>query len=212
MVFPVGVRWSGPKRAEKVASRRRDVVNVLIVVASKHGSTWTIGVAIAAELVSMGIDADVVEPTEETAFGPYDAAIVGSAVYMGRWLPEAAAFVRDQEAALQSIPVWLFSSGPLGDAQPQPPGDPRYLDELMVTAGARGHRLFSGCLEKDQLGLGERLVARAVHAPMGDFRDWDAIRDWAREIGESLQTERHVSGEGSAARSTAQLRDWASTI
>jgi menaquinone-dependent protoporphyrinogen oxidase len=178
-------------------------MNVLIAVASKHGSTTSIGEAIAAQLRSVDIDVDVIEPTASIEFGAYDAAVVGSAVYMERWLPEAIAFVRNHEVALQSIPVWLFSSGPLGDDQPQPPGDPRYLDELMVTAGARGHRIFSGRLDKDQLGLGERLIARAVHAPMGDFRDWDAIREWAREIGEALLKVRDDPGDETAARPAA---------
>jgi menaquinone-dependent protoporphyrinogen oxidase len=67
-----------------------------------------------------------------------------------------------------------------------PPGDPQDLDELMAATRARGHRLFSGRLDGADLGLGERLIARIVHAPSGDFRDWDAIRTWAREIGSAL--------------------------
>ncbi len=161
-------------------------MNILIAVASKHGSTVGIGELIAAELRSMDINAEPRDLTEVTEFGSYDAAIVGSAVYMGRWMSEAIEFVRRHEAALRQIPVWLFSSGPLGEDQPQPPGDPQHLDELMVTARARGHRIFSGRLNKDHLGLGERLIVKAVHAPSGDFRDWDAIREWALEIGTEL--------------------------
>jgi len=161
-------------------------MKVLVAVVSKHGSTMGIGEAIAVELRSMNIETDVRDVTELGEVSHYDAAIVGSAVYMGRWMPEAVAFVRNQEATLQTMPVWLFSSGPLGD-EPKPPGDPQRLDELMGTARARGHRIFSGRLDKDYLGLGERLIVKAAHAPIGDFRDWDAIRDWAKEIGESLR-------------------------
>jgi menaquinone-dependent protoporphyrinogen oxidase len=114
-------------------------------------------------------------------------------------MPEAVTFVRGQDTALRPIPVWLFSSGPLGEDQPEPPGDPHYLDELMVTARARGHPIFSGRLDKEHLGLGERLIAKAVHAPTGDFRDWDAIQDWAKEIGETLLKKDTGSGTRSAA-------------
>lgn len=174
-------------------------MNVLIAVASKHGSTMGIGEMIAAELRSMNISAEVRDLTATAEFGAYDAAVIGSAVYMGRWMPDAVDFVRRHEAALGPIPVWLFSSGPLGEVQPQPPGDPHHLDELMVTARARGHRIFSGRLDKDQLGLGERLITKAVHAPLGDFRDWDDIRDWAIEIGETLQKNGAAAGSRSVA-------------
>jgi menaquinone-dependent protoporphyrinogen oxidase len=33
-----------------------------------------------------------------------------------------------------------------------------------------------------RLGFLEKLAARAARAPAGDFRDWDAIRAWARAI------------------------------
>ena len=174
-------------------------MQVLVAVASKHGSTRGIGEMIAAELRSMNIDADVEELSEASTIGAVDAAVIGSAVYLGHWLPEAIAFIRQQEAGLRPIPVWLFSSGPLGEDQPHPPGDPHHLDEMMMTDRARGHRCFSGRLDREQLGLGERLLVKAVHAPTGDFRDWDAIRDWAKEIGQTLLS----GGSGTGTRPAA---------
>jgi menaquinone-dependent protoporphyrinogen oxidase len=53
--------------------------------------------------------------------------------------------------------------------------------------GPIDHRMFFGALDRSALGFGERMIVKAVKAPEGDFRDWDAIRDWAsgiaREIG-----------------------------
>jgi menaquinone-dependent protoporphyrinogen oxidase len=164
-------------------------MRVLVAVASKHGATTEIGEAIAEPLRSLGVEVDVRDVTDVGELGTYGAAVVGSAVYMGKWLPEAMAFVRGHASALRAIPVWLFSSGPLGADTPVPPGDPASLDELMEMAHARGHRVFSGRLDKNDLGLGERLITKVVHAPAGDFRDWDAIQAWAREIGETLLRE-----------------------
>jgi menaquinone-dependent protoporphyrinogen oxidase len=58
-------------------------------------------------------------------------------------------------------------------------------------AGTRAceHRVFVGKLDKHSLGVGERLIVRAVGAPEGDFRDWAAIRSWARDIAGVLRTE-----------------------
>jgi menaquinone-dependent protoporphyrinogen oxidase len=58
---------------------------------------------------------------------------------------------------------------------------------MMAATQARGHRTFVGKLDKSNLGLGERLVVKMVGVQEGDFRDWEAIRDWAREIVIALQ-------------------------
>jgi menaquinone-dependent protoporphyrinogen oxidase len=60
----------------------------------------------------------------------------------------------------------------------------------MVLTGARGHALFPGRLEKSRLSVGERAMVTAMRAPLGDFRDWDAVRAWAAEIAGHL-TLRH---------------------
>jgi menaquinone-dependent protoporphyrinogen oxidase len=47
--------------------------------------------------------------------------------------------------------------------------------------------VFSGRLDKSSLGFAEKAVMVAVRASEGDFRDWEAIREWAREIAAALQ-------------------------
>ncbi len=88
------------------------------------------------------------------------------------------------------MPTWLFSSGPIGSAgssprldEPDPVKDARALAERI---GARGEQTFAGRLELDELGRAERMVARVVRSPEGDFRDWDAIRAWAGQIAKDL--------------------------
>jgi menaquinone-dependent protoporphyrinogen oxidase len=41
-------------------------------------------------------------------------------------------------------------------------------------------------VEPAELGFMERLAVRAVHAPAGDYRDWEAIRAWADRIAREL--------------------------
>lgn len=162
-------------------------MRVLVTYASRHGATEGIARAVAGELRASHVDADLREMGEVRALEGYDAAVIGSAVYMGGWLPEARRFVERNQERLAAVPVWLFSSGPLGAEEPKPEGDPKDLPDLMRETRARGHRVFAGRLDRGGLGFGERLIARAVHAPEGDFRDWDAIRGWAREIAAALQ-------------------------
>ena len=160
--------------------------SILVAVASKHGSTREIAEVIGEELRAHGVAADVRDIEETDSIAGYDAVVCGSAIYMGNWLPEAYRFIDRHHQALARVPVWLFSSGPLGETDPQPVGDPVRLPGLMDTTGAREHRMFVGKLDKSELGFMEKLATKVVKAPEGDFRDWEAIRAWAREIATML--------------------------
>jgi menaquinone-dependent protoporphyrinogen oxidase len=161
-------------------------MTILVSVASRHGSTREIAEAIADELRAVGHAVDVRGCDEALPVEPYDAVIVGSALYMGNWLPEARQFVERHRAWLARHPVWLFSSGPLDRVDPSAPGQPADLDTLLAATGARGQQIFVGKLDTSHLGLVERLIVRMVKAPEGDFRDWAAIRAWAGEIAGAL--------------------------
>lgn len=155
-------------------------MKLLIAVASKHGSTEEIAEKIQATIARSGIQSDVV-PCDQATVDGYDALVIGSAVYAGHWRPEALAFVDRIESELASTPVWLFSSGPLGDP-PKPPDEPVEVAEIIDRLSPRGHALFAGKLDKGRLSVGERTVVRMVKAPYGDFRPWDDIAGWAEEI------------------------------
>lgn len=161
-------------------------MKILIAVASRHGSTREIADTIAGDLRSAGHVANVVDVGEIGSIEPYDAAVIGSAVYLGNWLSGARDFVARNQTRLATIPVWLFSSGPIGKENPQPASAPAHMDEMLRSIGAREHRIFVGLLDKRKLTLGERLITTVVRAPDGDFRDWDHIHEWAREIAAAL--------------------------
>ena len=57
---------------------------------------------------------------------------------------------------------------------------------VVARIGAIDHRQFAGKLDRSQLGLLERAMVRAVHAPDGDFRDWEEVSLWAAQIAETL--------------------------
>lgn len=160
-------------------------MKILVTVASKHGATDAIGQTIAETLREEGLEVDLVPPTEVGDLEPYDGVIVGSAVYVGRWLAPARTFVERRTDELQKRPVWLFSSGPLGeDLKPvAPPTDATRLVEL---SGAREHKVFAGSLVREGLGLAERAVVGMVKAPYGDFRNWPAVTAWARWVAHEL--------------------------
>ena len=160
-------------------------MNVLVTVASKHGATAQIAEAIGRALAKADIAAEVVPPDEVRSLKGYDAVILGSAVYAGRWLDDAKRLAQREAAALANRPVWLFSSGPIGDP-PQPAEESVDIGPILALTGARGHRTFAGLLDKDRLGFGERAIVRVVRAEEGDYRPWPEIDAWVAEIAAAL--------------------------
>jgi menaquinone-dependent protoporphyrinogen oxidase len=167
------------------------VVRVLVTAASRHDSTREIAEAIAGGLTERGVHAEARTLDQIADLDGFDAVVVGSAIYMGRWLKPAREFVARYATELSSVPVWLFSSGPLGPPDHLiPAGESADAEHLSDVARARGHRVFPGRLERASLGFAERAAAKAVHAPEGDCRDWDAIDAFAGEIASELSPEK----------------------
>jgi menaquinone-dependent protoporphyrinogen oxidase len=160
-------------------------MNVLVTTASKHGATTEIGEAIARVLTAQGHATLVMAPEEVEHVDDVDAVVIGSAVYAGHWLKSAKQLIERCQAELVGIPVWTFSSGPLGDP-PKPDEDPVDVADVLSAVNSTEHRLFAGKLDVEMLGFAERAITRALRAPSGDFRNWDEIDRWATEIGESL--------------------------
>jgi menaquinone-dependent protoporphyrinogen oxidase len=160
---------------------------VLVAVASRHGATREIAQAIARALREEGLEVEFADAAEVTDVAEYEAVVLGSAVYLGRWLEPARALVERHAAALAARPTWLFSSGPIGDPPKPEANDAVQIAEIAARVRARDHRLFAGKLDKTTLGFGERAVVLAFRAPEGDFRDWDEIAAWAGKIAASLR-------------------------
>ena len=164
-------------------------MHVLVTTASKHGSTTEIGEAIAATLERNGHTVETRAAGRVQSIGQFDAVVIGAAVYAGRWIKDAHRFVDRFEAELAGRPLWLFSSGPTG-APPKPePGDVVDLDDVIERLQPRASVVFAGKLDAGVLSFAERAIIRAVRAEEGDFRDWDAIRDWALQIASDLSAE-----------------------
>ena len=172
-------------------------MSILVAYASKHGATAEIAERIAENLREAGQDADTRPVQEAGDLGDYEGFVLGSAAYLGHWLKDAAAFVRNNQDLLAQRPVWLFSSGPLGTEATDAKGvdlhtaaEPKELPEFQEAIHPREHRVFFGVLDPDRLSFTERSFRRLPAArailPEGDFRDWDEIQEWAYQIAKEL--------------------------
>ena len=182
----------------------------LIVHASRHGATAGIAERIGETLRAQGIDADVAPAGKFTDPAPYDACVVGSGVYMGSWLAEGIDYLERNVETLRTRPTWLFSSGPIPNASKQQPveddpyggalgpadgpgsGGRKKIEALAAAIGVRGHQIFQGAFDPNDppKALSER-VARMLPPvkkilPEGDFREWDVIEAWAKELADEI--------------------------
>ena len=164
-------------------------MRVLVTVASRHGATREMGQEVAATLRAAGHEVDEVEPDEVEHVDPYDAVVMGSAVYVGRLALGLRDLVDRQGGQLRDRPTWLFWSGPVGDP-PMPPTVPDDVTDLARASGARGVVCFAGRLDRDGLNISERALVALTRAEPGDFRDLDAVRAWAQEVARELRTVR----------------------
>lgn len=160
-------------------------MHVLVAVASRHGSTFDIATMIGAELERSGIEVTVAPPEMIESVEEYDAVILGSAVYVGRWLESARDFVERTAASLAGRPVWLFSSGPVGEPL-KPHEEAPDAAHIRALVGARSHHVFAGRVNPDSLGIGERAILSLVRAQAGDFRRWGDVRAWSAMIASEL--------------------------
>ena len=166
---------------------------VLVAYATKHGATEEIAEKIGDVLRQEGFQADVLAADRAGNPGTYQAVVLGSAVYIGQWRKEAAKFLEANEAALTGKPVWIFSSGPTGEGDPvelmQGWRFPTKLQPIADRIGARDIAAFHGALDANKLNFIEKFMIKNVKAPLGDFRDWEAITAWATAIARELKVE-----------------------
>jgi len=161
---------------------------ILVAYASKHGATGGIAQHIARSLSEAGKEAETRSVTEVDDLGEPEAVVIGSAVYAGSWRKEAVEFVDAHAEELARLPVWLFSSGPLGEQVADDEEQPKQLAEIRERISPRGHKVFFGALDAGKLSFGERMIVKAVKAPEGDFRNWDEIAGWANGIARVLSS------------------------
>ncbi|MFC5263169.1 flavodoxin domain-containing protein [Kribbella qitaiheensis] len=168
---------------------------VLVVYATKMGATAGIATAIGDELRNGGHEVEVCEVGGAGPVAKYDAVIIGSAIYLRRWRPEAVDFLRKHVHELRDRQVWLFHSGPIGPDKDQAQAMPRNVARLARKIGATPATTFAGRLEQDTAkGFLAKRIARGNLAE--DSRDWVRIAAWANEISAAISGPLQRSSDG----------------
>jgi menaquinone-dependent protoporphyrinogen oxidase len=166
-------------------------VRILVAYASRMGSNAEIAQRVGQQLRESGHDVDVLRCADAAEAGAYDAVIIGSALYMGRWDKDGLRYLKAQSAALAQRPTWLFQSGPCGEGFELEHVDiPRAVRRLSSRIGLAPPVTFGGRLDRARATTTlSRWMATGTY--LGDFRDWDQVRAWTAEVLAQLAGGRH---------------------
>jgi len=159
---------------------------VLVTYASKYGSTGGVADAIGKELCGKGATVDVVLIKNAGNISSYQGVVIGSAIYMGKWMSEAVDFVKKNRDVLRQMPVAYFL---VCMTLSQPTEKNRaevlaYMDPILKAVPEIkpvGVGTFAGAIDYNNLSWLNKKILKSKGTPEGDFRDWNAIRSWARE-------------------------------
>jgi len=172
---------SGSEKDRKMKSR------ILIAYGTRCASTGGVAEAIARVWSVAGAAVDVRLVKDVNDLSPYQSVIVGSAIRMGKWLPEAVEFVKTHQDRLSRVPVAYFAVclAMKDDTAENRHKASGYLDPVRkqfpqvkpVDVG-----LFAGAVDYKKLSLAYSLILKVKGAPEGDFRNWEAIRTWAAAV------------------------------
>jgi menaquinone-dependent protoporphyrinogen oxidase len=176
---------SGPQFIESTYQNGEDIKKkVLIAYASRCGSTSGVADVVGQVLCGTGTSIDVRLVGNVHDLDQYQSVIVGSAIRMGRWLPEAIDFVKKHRDALQQVPTAYFvvCITMKDDTAANRSKVLAYLDPVRKETPQLQPAdigLFAGAVDFSKLSFVYKSVLKAKGVTEGDFRNWTSVRTWA---------------------------------
>ncbi len=161
---------------------------ILLVYATRCGSTEEIARYIGKELSSLGVPVDILPAKKDIDIAGYKAVIVGSAVRIGKCMEEAVEFVTSRRKELIKLPVAYFvvCLTMKDDTEENRVKTFDFLKLLSDTVEPVKVGLFAGSVDYKKFSLPLRLMAKSVKIPEGDYRDWDKIKEWTLSLKQTL--------------------------
>jgi menaquinone-dependent protoporphyrinogen oxidase len=175
-----------------------DIIRAMVGFGTNYGSTKDIAQEIATVLRGDGWNVDVYDLGTSRPIEPeaYDLFVIGSGIKMGAWSKEALRFIKDNMDVLHRKRVSLFvSCGDMLDPAKEAEARKKYIDDVVnqypgLVPYSVG--IFGGVFDFKKYGILVRGVLKNLRKGLEakgvdisepyDFRDWDAIREFARGL------------------------------
>jgi menaquinone-dependent protoporphyrinogen oxidase len=156
---------------------------VLVVHASKHGTTREVAESVAATLEERGLEVEVEDAGRVRGVASYDAVVVGGGLYNGKWHADARRLLKRRRHDLAETRLAVFGMGPDSLEDTKVAESRKQLDRALAATPELepiAVAIFGGALDPHEW----RWPLNKL--PAYDARDWDAIRAWAEELAEKL--------------------------
>jgi menaquinone-dependent protoporphyrinogen oxidase len=181
------------------SSKNKGNYKILVAYASEFGTTGEVAEVIGEILCQEGNTVESKWINNVKNLNNYDAVIIGSAIQYNRWMPEATEFVTANQNILSKLPVAYFFTclalslqAGKGEKQAMAYSDKLYSLVPQVKPLSVGR--FAGVLDYSKMFFFSRLIFKVILSILGvqegDYRDWEAIRLWAKSMHFKLADER----------------------
>ena len=164
---------------------------ILVAYATQAGSTGEVAEAVGEALREDNTPVDVRRAKEVSDVSAYRAVVLGTGIRAGRVYREAVGFLQRHQDALSKVPVAYFvvCMTMQDDTEENRRVVEAYLDpvrEKVPQVRPVDVGLFGGVMNFKVLPLLLRLLVKVMKSPEGDFRDWEAVREWATSLRPAL--------------------------
>lgn len=178
------------------------VEKVLVTYASFAGSTGEVAEYVALTLREQGIEVDLAPVKAVKDLSGYQALAVGSAIRMGKVHPGTLTFLKKHQQQISKMPLAFFvvCMTMKEDTEENRCTVRGFLESVWQKVPAVNPAnvgMFAGAVDYKKLRFPFNLFMRSAEL-QGDFRDWDAIREWATALPASLLPTgwKHVKEKG----------------
>lgn len=159
--------------------------SILVVYATRSGSTQEVAEAIAATLREAGLSVDLQRLPFAGKLAEYDGVVLGGPLYMFKWHKDAVRFLRRNREILKAFPVAVFALGPFNDVEKEWGEVRDQFDRALVEfpwLNKVAVKVFGGRFDPSKLTFPHNLIPGMKKLPVTDIRDWDDIKDWALQL------------------------------
>ena len=166
---------------------------VLVAYASRAGSTAGVAEVIGKTLTERGAIVDVKPVDAITNLSPYDAAVIGSAIRGGKWLPEGMQFIESHQSEFKKIPcaAFLVCMTMAMKNEQYRAGVAEWMAPARAILKPVREGYFAGELDFSKIPFTFDVILFKISSkfgfPTGDHRDWEAIRVWAEGVSPLLK-------------------------
>jgi menaquinone-dependent protoporphyrinogen oxidase len=156
---------------------------ILVAYGSRYGSTQEVAESSAAQHRSDGLRGAPRAAADGDDHGEYGGVVLGGGIYIGRWHRDARGFVKRFAEELAELPVAVFALGPVDDVREHVESAQKQFDSALakLPVDPFSTQLFGGAVDPLKLNFPFNRM------PAADVRDWDAVREWANELGERFK-------------------------